>query len=838
MYLSISIHHYDMAKRKTATRITRQRTPDESEPGTPSQHDDTESIARRSHAAQATSSGVMPRAPIMRGADFNWHELEMLGRFFYSQYFAHSDRWDDIPEEEQKRLQTEAYREPLEYFRAHPDHPLYNWFPFLLSERGCKPGIDQGEVPVLYPDECIGRWEWGIPGARFLARHAYRRKGETDNRMGEEELPETDSDDWDDGPPRQPRRREAHASSQPNLDNGRGAPLSQQADQRRGRGRRSASEQPRVTPATPAQQRLTVEEYDVASPNVEVFRPTNIPRAPSSGAPSPPGGGGFFSQTSPVVPTDSLTEVPEEIKAFCTEPERSFYNQRFRSTVWPVEPFSSSYINGGSSQTVREWALLRAKPALRRGSSQLIGSAIVETRAPRSRRPIWASKYQPPVTQPQQGEFTLQRACPNVNIDDAHRRLKVIDHYSATAEDESVRDFCAWFDKYRSYFSGLTRDLANYCLMSAVGGEFTYEVLNELREEVAEIPTASLALEIGRSVYSKLKIDPTEVAVMVRLNKDGCESDYHVYRRVADLHQCRTDKCAPDHFCSAMFYAFVAHAQRESKAKSNQLYYAFRQRYASLSAENNPAISLTASEIMNSMPLPQNTDDIRDFVTWLMDQVAIPVAEDLAPQFARYAKPKSELQADQQKRLNRFKRKGDQPDESRRPFKRGGSKSTTSAEIHTNKPSNKPGTPRVGAITCTHCSKPGHTEDRCWEKHPELRKERRSKRLSDENTEKTDDPAPSYRVGDGKEVMFDNAAPRGGRGRGRPNNGRGRAPGGRGRGRFFRNTDKAPEPRIASVASSSSSSSCSSTVTDLNEVTTEKRAAPKVVPKEEKAAPF
>ena len=28
---------------------------------------------------------------------------------------------------------------------------------------------------------------------------------------------------------------------------------------------------------------------------------------------------------------------------------------------------------------------------------------------------------------------------------------------------------------------------------------------------------------------------------------------------------------------------------------------------------------------------------------------------------------------------------------------------------------------------CTHCNKPGHTEDRCWEKHPEKRPNRRTK---------------------------------------------------------------------------------------------------------------
>ncbi len=34
----------------------------------------------------------------------------------------------------------------------------------------------------------------------------------------------------------------------------------------------------------------------------------------------------------------------------------------------------------------------------------------------------------------------------------------------------------------------------------------------------------------------------------------------------------------------------------------------------------------------------------------------------------------------------------------------------------------KPSTPSTPLVVCTHCKKPGHTVDRCFSLHPELRK--------------------------------------------------------------------------------------------------------------------
>ena len=768
------------------------------------------------------SNRTMPDSPVMWGRELSWTELEILGRFFYSNYFAAHDRWDSVPLEEQRQLQAAAYLEVSAYLLGLPEHPLHRWIPWLLAGEGCRPGRGPGMVPVMNPDECVARWEWTVPGARALARHTLRRGEVGDYVCGEDPFPSSDSDDWEDfrARPRQATRRTAAAFN-------RTSPQGQAP-------RQSSQGQP-----------TNRRELDALSATISPTTP-----APATGgvAPTPPMLGVPGVAPSPRLgSTDSVhltvpsgQEVPADIKGLCTEAERNFYNARFRSSTtegdevtWPAVTFASSYLRGGSSLLVREWALTRATRRI--GSVDyppiISPGGLSTARMPRSNRPIWSSKYQNPVTQPNDGEFTLQEACPHVNPDDAHRRIKNVQMYDPQSETLSLRDYCAWFDHYRIFFSGLPRELANYVLLSSVQGRFSYEVLNDLREEIAFTPTAFLALDIGRVVYRYLKIDPTQVANTIRLNSDGCPTQYHVYRRVADLHLCRSDSCTASYFCRALFYAFVSHANIESKAKGDQLLRAYESTYPLLNAESDPSLPLTAMDHLSDRPLPETHEDIRVFVLWLLDQVMLPVAADLAGQFKRYAVIRTEKdnvsptanhnRNNRNNRNPRFKRERDPRDDLSHDSRRGAQRRISTPEPHragggvkaTPKlPNVPPSTPTRStrltttdrSVICPHCSKPGHTEDRCWEKHPELKRERRSRTASEVITDHPmngeGELAPPFRVGEGNEIMFDNAAPRG-RGRSYNNRGsRGRGPRGRGR------VQAAPVSRVRLDASSSSSS--------------------------------
>ena len=755
---------------------------------------------------------AMPNTPVLWGRDLSWNELDMLGRFFSSSYFEAHNRWTSIPIEEQQRLQEEAYREISTYLSGLPLHPLHPWTDWLLTKEGSRSGQGPGVVPVMFPDECLARWEWAIPGASALSKSAFRQQQEA-IRQRNGELPTLVTG-------AQPITEARH---RPGQELPPGSPLPTGTQGLAGR-----------TPGTSA---------------------TPIDLTDITGSPPPAG--------SPLIVDPNVTEVPANIKALCTPDERNFYNALYRipgttgnEVAWPVERFANSYLNGGSSVAIIEWAVPRARSSSRRSTLEFLSSMAPDTqptpRPPRSRRPVWSSKFAAPVTQTGSGDFTLKEACPHVNAEEAYRKKKGVFKFDPASEDVHARDFCAWYDNYRLYFSGLARDLANYVLMQSVDEQFTHEVLNELQDEVSIIPTSYLAQEIGRTVYQKLKINPTRVANKVRLNKDGCISQYHVYRRVADLHLCRGDSCDSAQFCISLFYAFVSHAEVESTAKARQLYYALRSSYAKLMCEIDTSIPLTATESLNSRPVPETQEDIREFVKWLLDQIVVPVAEDMAARFRRYAAEREERNPDRnnQNRVNtgnnRFKRGRDYADDTGSEPKRGNYNRISSAESKTpTKPPNDPGTPKP-PVVCTHCGKPNHTEDKCWIKHPELRRERRPRRdaAEDGNQNMTDGvnrgTAP-FRVGEGKEVMFDNAAPRnqGNRGRGNNNYSRGnnRGRGGyQGRGGAFNNSNRRNNDNPQ--ASTAQISSPLPNYHSLQEDSEMGRSSASLPPKEERPSPF
>ena len=309
---------------------------------------------------------TMPNGPIMWGNELTWPEVEMLGRFFYSPYFANHDRWEEVPLEEQRRLQSDAHQEVEAYLRGLPNHPLHRWIPWLLAKEGCKPGAAPGMVPVMYPDECVARWNWTVQSGRAIARHAQRRRCGPDYLSDEDDFPDSDSDDWDDARPRRARRRTTRDFS-PSPDK-EGKQFGPNPDKQQGNRSQLPTEHPL------SQQAAAMEEDDKPSPVTEVILSSQKAQVVTDSSSSsgmetkafqPSGGGGVSPKLSQTLTADSTIEVSNNNIELEISPDNSRFHtesNQGEAIQWPPEAFINSHLNNRSSPLTANWTVRKGSP--------------------------------------------------------------------------------------------------------------------------------------------------------------------------------------------------------------------------------------------------------------------------------------------------------------------------------------------------------------------------------------------------------------------------------------------------------------------------------------------
>ena len=198
--------------------------------------------------------------------------------------------------------------------------------------------------------------------------------------------------------------------------------------------------------------------------------------------------------------------------------------------------------------------------------SQAAYSALYERNAARTfNQSLCLSRHTNPLGSAKTLSDSFLDYFPNIDPQTAHRWWKDVVPYSPVTHEASMRDFCAWYERYEKIFQVFGREKGNYCLLVTVPPDVVQAAAELLYSSLPLLLQVALMLNIGRIIYNILKKDPLDEAWKLSVGIDGCPTREALYRRVISLHYCNYQEIPLSSLAKHIIYAmssYMSEAQR------------------------------------------------------------------------------------------------------------------------------------------------------------------------------------------------------------------------------------------------------------------------------------
>lgn len=443
--------------------------------------------------------------------------------------------------------------------------------------------------------------------------------------------------------------------------------------------------------------------------------------------------------------------VPLPIVLACLPDERERYGRR-RGVVgtedsWLAEPFAKWYLREGVSHIVQAWARnFREIQQLKKQAeeNQRIRkddhSDCEEVECFRLDDPSWIS---PRTVDPARSSRSIRALWPRISQKEGDRLMNIIPKFDLGSKDPELNDFCAYYARYRHTLSCQGTEVANYILVQSVDMDSVRALHSSFGNRLPLLETHLLARYMGQAIYRRTKEDLLQKTRELRLGECGCHTVKDLNQRVVDLIFCRYDKCSAVELCTSMVYGLSYHMPGSDRhpfyQKVEAIYPTVMEAAMGHDADDMPTVGRQFN--LGQKGVPKNSEEAEEFAEFLVKVASRRFSR--ATEAARF----------------REVLVGTSQGSSRAPKV----SSTSAQQQQQKKPKeNEQGQePRRSDLKCTFCGRSGHSEEKCWRKHPALRRRRSEGRGT------SDPSAGSWTRGDGRKPYWPGDNQSRGRGRGK-----------------------------------------------------------------------
>lgn len=409
----------------------------------------------------------------------------------------------------------------------------------------------------------------------------------------------------------------------------------------------------------------------------------------------------------------STVLVPFGIVQACQPEERAVYNRHYsvtgREDEWDADAFAKWYLREGVTNTVQSWArnfrdLRDLQRKIEKQQQQAepdslsdceeVGSSLLED------GPQWIA---PRTVDPSQGSGNIRALWPEISQKEGDRLMTLIPKFNLGSSDPELRDFCAYYARYRYTLACQGPRIANYILVQSVDMDAVRVLHTSLGKRLPALENRILARYMGQAIYRKMRIDLLECTRCLREGYYGCHTLKDLNQRVVDLLFCRYDRCSSLQLCTSMVYCLSYHMPTEDR----QPFY-----------NKVEAIYPTVMEAA----MGNETEEYPIRRRYERGQCRVPATSEEADAFADFV---VKVASRRFSRITEAARHREVLIGTTQNPQRGRQSSVSSTSTKPQQGQRLPSVQKKdelrSQLRCTFCERVGHLEETCYKKHPELR---------------------------------------------------------------------------------------------------------------------
>ena len=441
----------------------------------------------------------------------------------------------------------------------------------------------------------------------------------------------------------------------------------------------------------------------------------------------------------------------------------------YQSPNWPMGEFARLYLLKGCHEVLRQYCrMILQTTAVREQfelSQQYAGQPTTtlfdeewesqrkqQIKQEKERQEMGFRDFEAPWNQAEEGpprDTDLAAVFNQIDAKKSKEILEGFERYPDCDPDEEKSDYLAWVRRIRSDLNAHSTYNANYALLRKAGHLYSTELLRGHRFNLRTMHTDALIMKLGALVYRQQGKNPLQLACDAKKGRWGCTSRQDLYQRVVDLYYCRSDNISEQDFVISLF---VAVSMKIPVTYREAYYKDVFALYPSLNdkMQGNPCAQMVKGlppaayqGTGSGLPFPTGPKAIKEFACSLVYKASQRNAQELEQAHTRHCIVSNDpLYGLMQKpKVLDKPRRGDMKANSTPKRDKSTSEKENSAPRRGAKQADRggapPATPERGSglrrpkLWCTHCKRSAHTEETCWELHPELKEEFRRKRTEE-----------------------------------------------------------------------------------------------------------
>lgn len=429
----------------------------------------------------------------------------------------------------------------------------------------------------------------------------------------------------------------------------------------------------------------------------------------------------------------SAVMVPMGIVQACQPEERAIYNRHYSTTgcedEWDADAFAKWYLREGVTNTVQSWARnFRDLRDLQRkiekqqqpvepdslSDCEEISNSLLED------GPQWIA---PRTVDPSRGSRNIRALWPEITQKEGDRLMTLIPKFNLGSPDPELKDFCAYYARYRYTLACQGPRIANYILVQSVDMDAVRTLHASLGKRLPALENHILARYMGQAIYRKMRVDLLECTRCLKEGYYGCHTLKDLNQRVVDLLFCRYDRCSSVELCTSMVYCLSYHMPIED-----------RQPFYSRVEAIYPTVMEAA--------MGNEAEEYSTRRRYEQGQRRIPATSEEADAFADFLVKVASRRFSKITEAARHREVLIGTAQNLRRGRQAAISSTSTNLPQGQKPPNSQKKDELRfQLRCTICDRIGHTEETCYKKHPELRPQKK-------------ETARSWTKGDGRKPQW------------------------------------------------------------------------------------